>query len=133
MKRLWSVALGLVLLAPAPRLVLAGILDTPLPTFSTGHAAVRVAVIPALTSNNQVRSLVTCTNIGPGGVDIGLEVFDASGALANSIAAGNGAAVNVPVGATTTISGGATALFHEDVTLALGALVALANGSGRVV
>jgi cysteine-rich repeat protein len=64
-------------------------------------------------------------------VNIGVEVFAKSGALANSIATGNGAILNVAVGATVTIATSGTALLTEDSTIA--GLPTLNNGSGRVV
>ncbi len=67
----------------------------------------------------------------------GLEVFDETGALRNSVHAGSGAFLNVGPGKTVTVGTAATVVFHEDQTLTLNSAgngtAALNNGSGRVV
>jgi hypothetical protein len=45
--------------------------------------------------NNNVETVVVCTNLAPAALDVGLEVFDETGALRNAVAAGNGAILNV--------------------------------------
>src|SRR5262249_56307377 len=86
----------------------AGVQDSPLPTFSTGRPALLVGMLPSVQSLNNLETLVTCTNLGAGVADIGLEVFDHLGRRANTIANGNGAALNVGVGKTVTIATGHT-------------------------
>src|SRR5262249_18446152 len=77
---------------------------------------------------------VMCTNQGVTPVDVGLEVFDQTGVLANTIAAGNGAVLGLPAGATITFSTGATVALIEQQVITLEAPgVVLGQGSGRVV
>ncbi len=118
--------------------VLAGPTDTPLPTFSDGKAAVAVYTAFGVIKHHNLETDFLCTNVDTIAVDIGLEVFDETGALRNSVAAGSGAILNVVPGKTVTIATGATVVLHEDLTIStLGAggngTNSLANGSGRVV
>src|SRR5262249_37911326 len=111
-----------------------GVGNTPLPTFADGQPAQLVAVLPTVVKDNELRTYVMCNNFGTTPVDVGVEVFDQSGVRGNTIAAGNGALLGVPSGATVTFSTGATAVFHEEqvITLELPVTV-LGQGSGRVV
>ena len=117
--------------------VAAGPTDTPLPTFSDTHHAVSVYIAAGVIKNNNLETDVVCTNVDTVAVDIGLEVFDETGALRNSIAAGSGASLNVGVGKTVTVGTAGTAELHEDQVLTLNAAgnatTVLRNGSGRVV
>ncbi|TMA44944.1 MAG: hypothetical protein E6J81_13695 [Deltaproteobacteria bacterium] len=117
--------------------VAAGPTDTPLPTFSDTHHAVSVYIAAGVIKNNNLETDVVCTNIDTVAVDIGLEVFDETGALRNSIAAGSGASLNVGVGKTVTVGTAGTAELHEDQVITLNgagnATTVLRNGSGRVV
>jgi len=117
--------------------VAAGPTDTPLPTFSDSKAAVSVYIAAGVIKNNNIETDVICTNIDTVPVDIGLEVFDETGALRNSIAAGSGAMLNVGVGKTVTVGTAGTAELHEDQVITLNAAgnatTVLRNGSGRVV
>src|SRR5262249_43479528 len=100
---------------PATR-VRGGVTDTPLPTFSNqtgGGVGKLVAVLPTVVKNHNLQTDVLCTNVGSTPVDVGLEVFDQTGQRGNTIAAGNGAALNVPAGGTVTIGTGATVGLHE--------------------
>lgn len=126
-----AVAGGLALLASTA----AGGLDgTPLPTFGDGKPAVLAASIPMVVKNNDLETAVICTNLGPDPIDVGVEVFDQQGSLGNSIATGNGAALDVSVGATVTVATGSTALLHENVIISLEAPVtSLRHGAARVV
>src|SRR5262249_1816583 len=108
-------AVLVILPLPAP----GGVSDTPLPTFSDGKAARWAAMIPEVVKDNGVETDVICTNLSTNTVDIGLEVFDQNGVRGNSIAAGNGAILNVAPGHTVTIATGATAVLHEDATITL--------------
>ncbi len=123
--------MGLCALLGFPALGLAGMLDTPLPIFSDGKSARVVGLLPRVIKNNNLETLVTCTNLGTVVANIGLEVFNKDGVLVNSVNAGNGEILNVAVGATRSIGTDATALLTEDhrMTLPLN----LRNGSGRVV
>jgi len=123
-----AVALGLV--APAR----AGITDTPLPTFSDGHAAQAVALVPGVIKSDAIETDVICTSLAPAAVDVGFEVFNQAGVRANRVSTGNGAILAVGPGRTVTIATGGTAVLHEDAAITLEAPVTeLANGSGRVV
>lgn len=124
-----SFAVGLLLASHVD----AGIPDTPLPTFADGKPAQLVYSLPFLTKNNDLESVVICTSLASAAIDVGLEAFDQAGIPANSIAAGNGALINVAPGQTVTIATGATAVFHEDLLLAITPGTTLANGSGRIV
>ncbi|HSV06650.1 MAG TPA: hypothetical protein VLI07_09055 [Candidatus Binatus sp.] len=112
----------------------AGITDTPLPTFSDGHAAQVVALVPGVIKSDAIETDVICTNLAPAAVDVGFEVFDVAGVRANRVSTGNGALLAVAPGRTVTIATGGTAVMHEDATIALEAPVTeIANGSARVV
>ena len=127
----WGLVVGVCALVGFPSLGLAGMLDTPLPTFSDGKSAQVVGLLPRVIRNNNLETLVVCTNLDTVAANIGLEVFDKDGVRVNSIAAGNGEILNVAVGATRTIGTDATALLTEDHKMTL--LPSLRNGSGRVV
>src|SRR2546425_5362459 len=126
----------LVVVAAGGASVRAGVQDTPLPTFSDGKAAQLAALIPGAIKDNNVETVVICTNLAPAPLDVGLEVFDETGALRNSIAAGDGAFLNVAPGVTGTVGTGPVAALHEDQTLTLNTAGSgtnnLRNGSGRV-
>jgi hypothetical protein len=117
----------------------AGPADTPLPAFSDGKAAVKVYTAVGVIKNNNLETAFFCTNLDSASQDIGVEVFDETGARRNAINAGNnGAVLNVGPGQTKTVSTSPTAVLHEDasITLDLGtgnATNNLRNGSGRVV
>lgn len=115
----------------------AGPADTPLPTFSDAKPAVSAYVATGVIKNNNLETVFVCTNLDSGPLDIGVEVFDETGAPRNAINADNGAILDVGPGATVTIATGATAVLHEDGLIALDATGSgmnnLRNGSGRVV
>ena len=118
-------------------LATAGPGDTPLPTFSDGKPALHVYTAIGVIKNNNMETDFVCTNTGAAVVNIGVEVFDETGALRNSISAGVGAIPNVAVGRTVTIGTSGTAVLHEDATITLNlggsGMNSLRNGSGRVV
>lgn len=111
--------------------VQAGPSNTPLPTFSDASPALHVYTAVGVIKNNDLETAFICTNLDTVAVHIGVEVFDKEGVLANSVNAGNGAILNVPVGATRTFATSGTALLTEDALITL--LPNLRNGSGRVV
>jgi|SRR5262245_3562810 len=115
----------------------AGPTDTPLPTFSDGKPAVAVYTAVGVIKNNNLETDFVCTNVDSAAVDIGVEVFDETGALRNAVNAGNGAFLSVGPGKTVTFGTAGTAAFHEDQTLTLNGAGSganlLRNGSGRVV
>src|SRR5438094_953222 len=134
LRRLLSLAVTACLGGGPAARVRAGVADTPLPTFADGQPAKFVAFLPTVVSDNNLRTYVVCTNLGTTPVDVGLEVFDATGTRGNTIAAGNGALLGVPADATVTFSTGFTVVLHEQavITLELPVTV-LGQGSGRVV
>src|SRR2546428_188305 len=97
----------------------AGPADTPLPTFSDGKPAVAVYTAEGVIKGGNLETDFVCTNVDAVAVDIGLEVFDETGALRNSVHAGSGAFLNVGPGKTVTVGTAATAVLHEDQTLTL--------------
>lgn len=115
----------------------AGPTDTPLPTFADGKAALLVYIAPGVIKNNNLETVVVCTNTDSVARNIGVEVFDETGALRNAVAAGVGAFLDVGPGQTVTVGTAGTAVVHEDQTLALNlagnGVNILRNGSGRVV
>src|SRR3989441_3484182 len=127
----------LVVVAAGGASVRAGVQDTPLPTFSDGQAAQLAALIPGAIKDNNVETVVICTNLTLAPLDVGLEVSDETGALRTSIAAGDGAFLNVAPGVTVTVGTGPVAALHENQTLTLNTAGSgtnnLRNGSGRVV
>src|SRR5215831_6156107 len=114
-----------------------GVHDAPLPTFSDGQAAQLVAVLPTAIKDNNVETAVICTNLAAGAVDLGLEVFDETGALRNAVSAGDGAMLAVGVGRTVTLATGPIAVLHVDGVVTLNGAGSgannLRNGSARVV
>src|SRR2546430_15601067 len=76
----------------------AGVADTPLPTFADGKPGQLAVLLPAVVKDNNLRTYVVCTNLGATPVDVGLEVFDQGGVRGNTVAAGNGALLNVAAG-----------------------------------
>ena len=127
----WGLALGLCALLGFPSRGLAGMLDTPLPTFSDGKSAQVVGLLPRVIKKDNLETVVVCTNLDTVAANIGLEVFDKGGVLVNSVNAGNGEILNVAVGATRTIGTGRPELLTVDHRILM--IPVLANGSGRVV
>ena len=115
----------------------AGPVDTPLPTFSDNAAAVAVYTAVGVIKNNNLETDFFCTNLDSAPRDIGVEVFDETGARRNDFGPGNGEVLNVAPGVTVTFGTAATVVLHEDVTLTLNGAGSganqLRNGSGRVV
>lgn len=123
--------LALVVALTGAAHAVAGPSDTALPTFSGGGAAVHAYTAVGVIKNNDVETVFMCTNVDTGPINIGVEVFDAAGVLANSVNAGNGAILAVAVGSTVSFGTSGTPLLTEDTTIT--ALPNLKNGSGRVV
>src|SRR5213593_1182375 len=134
LSRAFCLAVTACLVAGAVGPVHAGVADTPLPTFADGQPAQLAVLLPAVVKDNNLRTYVVCTNLGATPVDVGLEVFDQGGVRGNTVAAGNGALLNVAAGGTVTFSTGATVVMHEEVVVNLEPPVTvLGQGSGRVV
>src|SRR5438094_8810102 len=119
LSRLLCLAVTAFLVAGPVARVRAGVADTPLPTFADGQPAKFAAFLPTVVSDNNLRTYIVCTNLGTTPVDVGLEVFDATGTRGNTIAAGNGALLGVPADATVTFSTGVTNVLHEEVVITL--------------
>ncbi len=111
--------------------VQAGPSNTPLPTFSDASSALHVYTAVGVIKNNSLETVFICSNLDTVAVHIGVEVFDKEGVLANSVNAGNGAILNVAVGATRTITTSGTVVLSDDHQIT--GLSNLRNGSGRVV
>src|SRR2546427_2561781 len=132
--RAFCLAVTACLVAGAPGPVHAGVADTPLPTFADGKLGQLAVMLPAVVKDNNLRTYVVCTNLGATPVDVGLEVFDQGGVRGNTVAAGNGALLDVAVGRTVTFSTGTTVVMHEEQVITLEPPVTvLGQGSGRVV
>src|SRR5262245_53671964 len=114
-------ALVAVLLVGAAIPGWAGIADTPLPSFSDGQPAQLAALGPGGVKNNNVETVVIRTNLASGAVDVGLEVFDETGAPRNDASAGNGALLAVAPGRTVSFGTGPVAVLFTDQTLTLNA------------
>ncbi len=132
-----GLAAGLSALLALPPSARGGLVDTPLPSFSDGQSAQSSILLPAFIKRNNVESAVICTNFSSAPMDIGLELFDETGTLRNSVATGDGAILGVPVGATVTIATGVIAALHEDQAITLNTAGNgannLRNGSARIV
>ncbi|MFQ5515458.1 MAG: hypothetical protein ACE5FG_13625 [Myxococcota bacterium] len=126
-----SFTAGLVLLLGGAVPAIAGMLDSPLPTFGDGKPAFRVGLVPVVVKSDQLESHMICTNLDSVAVDIGIEVFDAAGNLLNSVNAGNGVRLDVAVGATVSLATGNTPVLAEDHVIT--GVLAIAGGSGRIV
>ena len=111
--------------------VQAGPSDTALPTFSDSSPALHVYTAVGVIKNNDLETVFICSNLDTVAVHIGVEVFDKDGFLANSVNGGNGAILNVPVGATRTFGTSGTVLLSDDSQIT--GLPNLRNGSGRVL
>ena len=139
MRRNVTGAILALLLGALARPVYAGPADTPLPTFSDSKPALKVYTAVGVIKNNGLDTDFFCTNLDSAAQDIGVEVFDETGARRNAINVGNnGALLNVAPGQTKTISTGSTKLLHEDAPITLDLGVGnttdnLKNGSGRIV
>lgn len=109
---------------------LAGIPDSPLPTFSDGKQSVLVLAVPGVVNRGRMETDFFCTSFDSEPVDIGVEIFDSSGTLLNDVTAGVGAVLNVAMGSTVTIGTSGTAAFLETLTIPV---ATLPQGSARVI
>src|SRR5437660_11185173 len=112
LSRAFCLAVTACLVAGAAGPVHAGVADTPLPTFADGKPAQLAVMLPAVVKDNNLRTYVVCTNLGATPVDVGLEVFDQGGVRGNTVAAGNGALLNVAARGTGTRRTGRRADIH---------------------
>jgi len=102
----------------------------PLPQFSNGHQATHASYVPGLVKRGDAETDVFCTSLATGNIDIGVEVFRPDGTSANSIAAGNGAVLDVAPGRTVAIGTTGTAAFLETAVISL---TGIAQGMARIV
>lgn len=137
---MWLGGLATVGLLAGATVASAGVADTPLPTFSGGVVGAAQAVYYSVGTikNNQIETDFVCTNTTTTAQNIGLQVFDETGALRNTWSLGtNGEVLSVAPGVTITFTTGGTILFHEDVSLVLNlagsGVSKLRNGSARIV
>lgn len=121
-----------VLLSPAiaTGVALAGVVDTPLPTFTDGKPSLLLMVVPGVVKRDRMETVFLCSSFDALPVDIGVEIFDAAGVRLNDVGAGEGAILNVGNGQTVTIGTSGTAAFLESVAISL---TALPQGSARIV
>src|SRR3989475_11867179 len=77
----------MLLLLGCGRPAAAGRGDTPLPPFADGKPAQAVYVALGVIKNNNLETDFVCTSLDPAPVDIGIQVFDETGALRNNGAA----------------------------------------------
>ena len=119
-------------------LAIAGPADTPLPTFSDSKASLAVYYAFGVIKNNNLETDFVCTNLDAASQNIGVQVFDETGALRNAFGPNsNGEFLAVAPGATITVGTAGTAVLHEDQTLTLNGAGSTANllrnGSARIV
>lgn len=101
-----------------------------LPQFSDGHQATHAALFPGIIHRGDIETAILCTSLASQVIDIGVELLNPDGTVANSIAAGSGAVIGVQPGSTVTIATTGTAsLLETDVIN----LPAVAQGLARVV
>lgn len=118
-------------LEPPTRLSPGAVPDTePLPTFDDGKAAVASAMFPGAVNRGTLETAVICTSLAATNVDIGVELFTSGGVLANDVASGNGAVLDVHPGHTVTFGTTGTAALLESSVIAL---PPVAQGVARVV
>lgn len=129
------IVLGFVATCVFARVAGAGINNTPLPTFSDGKPARLAYALPALVKVDNLETVVFCTSFSNSPMDIGFEVFDEAGRLANDISVGNGSDVGFQPGATITFATGDIAVLQENRVISLTPPVSapIAKGSGRIV
>lgn len=123
------VALALCI-AGSRQVAAAGVADTPLPQFSDGQPSQLVMTIPGVIKRDRLQTDFLCTSLANAPVNIGVEVFGASGALQNNVHVGQGAILNVNPGQTITFGTSATATYLETQVIPLGPGL---QGSARIV
>lgn len=110
--------------------------NVPLPKFSNGHQATHAVLVPGAVKKGDVETDFFCTSLASGNIDIGVQVLDSSGTVANNIAAGEGAALAVAPGATVTFGTTGTASLLEGtvipVAFAAQGLARIVSNSGQL-
>lgn len=120
------VATCLALATPAA----AGVADTPLPRFADGKNSQLILIVPGVVKRGRLQTDFLCTSLAAAAIDIGVEIFDASGARMNDAATGVGAILDVQPGQTVTIGTSGTASFLESTVIPL---AGVAQGVARIV
>lgn len=110
--------------------VCAAIGDAALPTFADGKQSTLVLVAPGAVKRLRLQTEVICTSIASDVLDVGVEIYDETGALLNDVSAGVGAVLDVMPGESVTIGTGPTQAFLETSTIPL---ADFAQGIVRVV
>lgn len=101
-----------------------------LPQFADGQPAGFAALVPGVIKKGPMQSSFLCTSLAAGNIDIGVEMFGPDGTIQNNINTGNGAVLNVPPGATVTLSTSGTAGLLETTVITSGGV---AQGVARIV
>jgi hypothetical protein len=105
-------------------------MPSPLPSFSDGKPSVSILTVPGVVKRGRLQTDVLCTSLESLPVDIGVEIFDANGALLNNVTAGVGAMLSVNTAHTVTIGTSGTATYLESAVIPL---TNVSQGSARVV
>lgn len=127
----WTLLFCAVWSLAAVHAAAAGIGDSPLPLFSDGKPSMAVLRTTGVVSRDGTATVFFCTSLDNLALDIGVEVFDAAGAIQNDVNGGVGAVLNVAAGATVTFSTNSTAAFLE--TSVIPVSPSFSQGSARVV
>lgn len=104
--------------------------ERPLPSFADGSAATTELWYSGVVNRGRLETDFVCTVVGEASVHVGVEIYDTAGRRQNNIAAGVGALLDVPAGATVTFGTSGSKALLETVVIPLGAV---AQGSARVV
>ena len=102
----------------------------PLPQFGDGHAATHAAYFPGVVKRLDVETDIFCSSLAAGPIDIGVQIFNPDGTLANDVPAGNGALLAVAPGSTVSFGTTGTAALLESKVISLSGV---AQGMARVV
>lgn len=101
MSRLVALAALAASLALAPRPILAGIADSPLPELLPGAKTLHLYSVPGVISQTGLGTFFSWTSTAASAVQVGVEVFGAAG----------GAAINDPIASSLSVGPGATVTF----------------------
>jgi len=82
-----------------------------LPQFADAQMATHAAVIPGVIKKDPLDTDIFCTSLAAQPIDLGVELLGPEGTVRNSVAAGNGAVLNVAPGATVHLR------YHRDTGL----------------
>jgi len=139
---LYAISFMVGLMLAVPQGVQAGVLDSPIPVIKTGSSARSIYIIPGVTKNNGLETEFICTNMEKAkSVTVAVELFasqqdplDTSGPLNDVTPGSSDGNVDLPVGASATISTGSTVGFHEDdIIVGITPIVNIRGGSARIL